>query len=411
MKKVLIACPQCDGQDVGENLCGFEWTSRLAREADVTLLTLRFPGHEAPSKQLKGVRVVEWGAKPYLASRPRVNSTVKPWYPHFYYQARRWTKAALQGGEQFDLLHQIMPMATRYPSPFSGLEVPFILGPVGGGVATPDGFRGELGSEPPFMRLREFDRMRLRRDPMLRKTYQRAAAVIGCSPYVEEHLKDIKLKRFVSEYEVGIEELPPAATRDGGPSGPLRLLFVGRIIRTKGLRDAIRALAKLNDVDDVRLEVAGSGEDVEPCRTEAAALGVGDRVRFLGRLPRGELQPLYAKADVFLFPSFREPTGGVLFEAMQFGVPVVTSTLGGPGHIVTEACGIRVAPNSPEQFAEDIAAAIRHLALNPDLRSKMAAASRERIAELGLWERKLGRILALYDDVAGDAGEDEGFAA
>ena len=400
VRKILIVCPQCDGNDVGENLCGFQWTSRLAQKFDVTVLTQKFPGHVPPSEQLKGIKAVEWDAKPFLSRHQRFNSAVKPWYPHFYFQARRWIKEAQARGEAFDLLHQIMPMAIRYPSPCAGLNLPFVIGPVGGGVATPAGFRSELGTEPRFMRLREFDRLRLRFDPLLRRTYEEARSIICCSPYVARHLDTVATKRIDIEYEVGIEDLPRRQIKDQRPAGTLRLLYVGRIVRTKGLRDAVRALAQLKDLPHVTLEAAGSGEDVEACMAEAERLGVSSRVRFLGRLPRADLDPVYQAADALLFPSFREPTGGVLFEAMRYGIPVITSTEGGPGHIVTDACGVRVRPVSPVQYAADLATAIRRLAGDPALRDAMGAAARERIAELGLWERKLSRVSRIYEEIA-----------
>ncbi len=399
-KKILIVCPQCDGGDVGENLCGYQWTSRLAALTDATVLSIKFPGHVPPSSQLPGVRVIEWDAKPYIDANPRFNSTVKPWYPHFYFRARRWIKDALGQGERFDLLHQIMPMATRFPSPCAGLGVPFILGPVGGGVATPKGFRDELGTEPFFMRLRDLDRARLRYDPLLRKTYKEAAAVVCCSPYVADHLRDIPIKRIVVEYEVGIETVSEPEAKTLNPPGKLNMLYVGRIIRTKGLRDAIRALVKLNDLPEVTLTAAGSGEDLDACKAEAEKLGVASRVTFLGRLPRDDLEHFYQTADLLLFPSFREPTGGVLFEAMRHGLPAIVATTGGPGHIVTDDCGLRVAPITPDQFSTEIAGAIRRMAADPDMRQAMGEAARRRITALGLWETKLARMVGLYDEIA-----------
>jgi glycosyltransferase involved in cell wall biosynthesis len=398
-RSVLIVCAQLDGEDVGENWCGYEWVSRIGRECDLTVVTQRFPGHRAPSEQLPGLRVVEWDAQGYLSRYPRFNSAAKPWYPAFYLRVRRWIGQALARGERFDLMHQIMPMAMRYPSPCTGFGIPFVLGPVGGGVATPEALKAELGTEPGFMRLRDIDSLRLSYDPMLRRTYREAASIICCSGYAAERLTALAPRRIDLEYEVGFETLAPARPPVERRPGELRMLYAGRIIRTKGLRDAIRALGRLQDLPHATLDVAGSGEDLDACRREAAELGVSDRLRFLGRLPRAELEPLYRAADVFLFPSFREPTGGVLFECMRHGLPAIVASTGGPGHIVTADCGIRVAPAEPNAFAGGIAEAIRRMASSPSLRQAMGEASRRRIAELGLWDRKISRVMAIYDAV------------
>jgi len=213
----------------------------------------------------------------------------------------------------------------------------------------------------------------------------------------------LPLKRIDLEYEVGIETLGNARAERTSTGDEFRLLHVGRTIRTKGLRDTIRALAHLADMPGVVLDVAGSGEDMPACEREAEELGVTSRIRFHGRLPRSELEPLYRDADLFVFPSFREPTGGVLFECMRHGLPAVVASTGGPGHIVTEACGVRVAPAAPEAYAKAIADAIRLIAGDPVRRHAMGLAARARIAELGLWDRKIERLLAIYEACAATA--------
>nr|WP_245243162.1 glycosyltransferase family 4 protein [Pararhodobacter sp. SW119] len=197
--------------------------------------------------------------------------------------------------------------------------------------------------------------------------------------------------------ELGIDGLPPERPAREGPG--LRLLHVGRAVRTKGLRDVIRALAQLSDLPDVTLTAIGDGEDLPHARAEAVALGVADRVTFRGRQPKEVVMEAYAEADVFAFPSFREPTGGVLYEAMQAGLPVITVDYGGPAFITDDACAIRLQLSTPEALARDLAAAIRTLYHDPERRSAMGQAARTRVAVEGLWPRKIDRLLRHYDEV------------
>mgnify|MGYP002261134761 CR=1 FL=1 len=81
----------------------------------------------------------------------------------------------------------------------------------------------------------------------------------------------------------------------------------------------------------------------------------------MGRVPRQAVTGLYEAADVFLFPSFREPSGSAVFEALGHGLPVITVDRGGPGHVVTSQCGIKVPVNDPDQMANAIAAAIQEI--------------------------------------------------
>lgn len=199
--------------------------------------------------------------------------------------------------------------------------------------------------------------------------------------------------------ELGIDDIPPLPDRTGHAG--LTLLHVGRGVRTKGLRDVVRAMGQLRDIPGLRLISAGAGEEIALCRAEAAALGIAEQVKFLGLIPRDQVEGLYREADIFAFPSFREPAGNVLYEAMRWGLPVIAADRGGPGHIVTDQTGIRVGVTTPDAMARDVAAAIRRLAEDPDLRQRMGAAGRDKVAAEGLWSDKAARLVRLYESVIG----------
>src|SRR5699024_4418430 len=103
-------------------------------------------------------------------------------------------------------------------------------------------------------------------------------------PYVRRSLASVPLKQleFMSETAVNDLPSPPPPSPDPSEDAPVRLLFVGRVIRTKGVRDAIRALALLRDRRLV-FDVVGDGFDREACESLAGELGVADRVHFHGR--------------------------------------------------------------------------------------------------------------------------------
>lgn len=404
--RVLIISPQCDGQGVGETWNAYSWVSRLVPSCDVTLLTstipkrFRGPGRKPPSEQLPQIRVVEWESFPYLPRFRKMASMIKPDYFSFYFSVRRWIRRALANGEQFDLAHQLTPLAFRYPSPLKGLGIPYIIGPLAGGLPTPPRFANECRSAPLYTRLRAIDEIRLRHDPFLRKTYSSAEVVLCSTPYVRDALSSVPTKRCEVLCEVGVDHLAASRLARRRQLGELRMLHVGRLVRTKGLRDAIRAMARLADLPNVTLDVAGDGEELEPCRREVEELGLSSRIRFWGRLTRDEVEERYKEADLFLFPSFREATGIVLFEAMRNGLPIITTDRGGPGYIVNESCGVRVPVEHPSQFADDLAVAIRDVAVKPGRLEALSEGARARTQEIGLWPNKIKVMLKLYREVS-----------
>jgi glycosyltransferase involved in cell wall biosynthesis len=387
----------CDGEDIGEAWFGHQWAYRLGARHNVTLLTYYKRGRTPPSRQLSDIRVIEWAEPAGVGRAERLNSMLKPGYFPFYLRARRWIRQSLARGERFDLAYQPVPEAMRYPSPVAGLDIPFIIGPVGGSLPSLDGFGGREDTAPWYVGLRRFDQLRLRHDPLLRRTYEQASCVLGIAPYAREFLTGLSLQRFEVMSDTGLERLPSLVDR-AGRQGKVRLLFVGRLVRTKGARDAIRALGLISGLP-VELDVVGEGFDRGACEALAAGLGLSDRVRFHGWLPRERVDEFYTAADVFVFPSYREPGGSVVFEAMGHGLPLVVSDIGGPGAAVDETSGIRIHPTSPDEYARALAAAITRLASDRALRLSLGAGARRRVSEIGLWDSKVDRFEEICRDV------------
>jgi len=397
--KVLLIAPNCDGTDVGEGWCAYQWARALGKEVELTLLAFQRSGRTPVAEQLPYVEVNACPEPAWLTHRERLNAMLKPAYPLFYRWTRGWIRRSLREGRRFDLGHQLTPLALRYPSPFLGLGLPYIFGPLGGSLDTPPAFQAECGSAAWFTRLRHLDRLRLRWDPLLRRSYSEAALVFGVAPYVRQVMADIPLQRFEVMSELGIEALVSASERALPEPGCLRLLHIGRGVRTKGLRDVIRALALLTDLPKVTLDCAGRGEEMALCQREAEKLGVGARVRFHGQIPRCEVEALYGAADLFVFPSFREPSGTVVFEALRWGLPVIAADRGGPGHVVDDSCGVRVPAESPRQLASDLAAAIRGFAVEPQRLEGLRTGASRRVEALGLWPRKAAQMVSFYHDL------------
>ena len=239
----------------------------------------------------------------------------------------------------------------------------------------------------------------MRHDPFLLRTYSRAGAVLGVAPYVANLLNPAHPRRFEVISELGIDALASKRPIHSNV-GPLQLLHVGRGVRTKGLRDVVRAIAKLPADVSVHLSCAGQGPEIAFCREEAARLDIADRITFHGQIPRDEVEALYRKSQVFVFPSFREPSGSVIFEALRNGLPVITCNVGGPGFVVDRSCGITLDAINPRQLADDLAGAICALARDSQQCASLGEGAMRRAEEIGLWENKIDWLMNLYDDIS-----------
>jgi glycosyltransferase involved in cell wall biosynthesis len=216
---------------------------------------------------------------------------------------------------------------------------------------------------------------------------------------VEDILAGVPVRRFEAMSEHGFVALPQARPPRERDPGELRCVYVGRLIRSKGARDAIRALAQLGDLPNVTLDIVGDGEDRRSCEAEVEQFGLRERVRFHGWLTKPEVAQRYLESDALVFPSFREPSGRVVLEAMSYGLPVVAAAYGGPGAMIDAEVGVAVPCVEPAQYVRDIARALRDLAGNPSGAAHLGAAGRRLIELRYMWPSKIDWLERLYAEV------------
>jgi len=397
--RVVAITVHADLHSVGEGYAAAKLLQALSSMVDLTVLNLDGNGKIPLAEQLPYANVIGFPEPAFMSNRfERLNAMLVPYFPVFVRKCLAWLRTYQESNLNFELVHQMLPYAARYALPFQRIDNPYIIGPLAGSLATPSGFENDFGPVPWYTRLRKLDQFRFCYDPFLRRTFQCASEVLLAAPYMKDVLQPLPIENSWVLMPWAHEGLKPRPSRSG-EAGVLRLLHVGRVVRTKGLRDTIRALAHLNDLPSVTLVSAGAGPDLERCKVEVENLGLSERVSFLGHVPRKEIERLYREADAFCFPSFREPLGHVVFEAMAQRLPVITTDRGGPNNTVNDTCGFRVSVEHPQSFSRDIASAIRKLATDPKLRITMGTAAFQRVKSFGTWDDRARELVQVYERI------------
>jgi len=210
----------------------------------------------------------------------------------------------------------------------------------------------------------------------------------------EQYREKIRLIRF--GLDLGRLKPRPAS---GSPRP--RLLCVGGLVPKKGHRHLLRACAMLKERGvDFELLVIGEGPFGARLRELCAALGLGDRVAFLGGLSGDEVMARYTPDAILVQPSVYAPDGErdgfptVISEAMAVGTPVVSTYVSGIPEVIRNGeNGLLVSPEDPEALAE----AIGRLLADPALRARLAAAGMATAREVfdsSRWVPQLERLLA-----------------
>ena len=178
--------------------------------------------------------------------------------------------------------------------------------------------------------------------------------------------------RHIPNFAAAPPETAPAE-RDllNTPADAPLLLSMGRLHDAKAHDVTLQALTR---IPDAFLWIAGVGPQEAKLKAMAAALGVADRVRFLGW--RNDASALYRAADVCVFPSRYEPLGNVVIQAWAHGLPVVAAASQGPAALIADGeDGLLV----PVDDAEALAATTRRLLDDPMLRIRLVQNGSDRV--------------------------------
>ncbi|MER3412013.1 MAG: hypothetical protein C4305_06770, partial [Thermoleophilia bacterium] len=150
-------------------------------------------------------------------------------------------------------------------------------------------------------------------------------------------------------------------------------------------------------VEGVSFLVAGEGPERAAMERRAQALGLGDRVRFLGPLPRQRVLELFRAADATVLSSTWENFPHAVIESLAVGTPVIATRVGGVAEVVEEGVnGLLVPPGDAQALAQ----AIRRLLAEPGLRQQLAAKAEDSVARFSP-QAVYGRIESLLLEAAG----------
>jgi glycosyltransferase involved in cell wall biosynthesis len=200
----------------------------------------------------------------------------------------------------------------------------------------------------------------------------------------------IACERYLREARPAAEAPVPAEA-----GAPLRLAFIGRLAREKGVFDMVEALHFAREAGITpRLLIAGAGPDEADLRSRVHELALRRQVTFLGVLDEAGKARLLGASDALLLPSLSEGLPYALLEAMAAGAVPVATRVGAIPDVMTEGQhGLFVPYGEPRALAETIGA----LAADRAALARMSAACRRRVAAAFSIERVAGDLRALYE--------------
>lgn len=321
-------------------------------------------------------------------------------YPgNIYFEYCVWQrfKHALRAGE-YDLVHRASPMSPTIPSPMAKWSpVPFVIGPVLGGLPWPAQFKGEMRREGEWM---NYFRVAHRLMPYYYATYKYAAAIMAGYAHTVGDIPKRDHARVVEFSEGGIHptDFPLVEKPDNDKA---MVLFVGRLVPFKQPEVLIRCFERSAVLQKHRLVIVGDGPELPRLRSAVEKAGLQGLVELTGALPIERVRALMVEADIFAFPSVREQGGGVLTMASMSRTPCVVVDYGGPAVRVPSGCGIKIPLGSVEQIIQGFTQALETLVNDRQATRTLGEAAREFTQKFYSWQWKARKTREIYDWVLG----------
>jgi len=316
----------------------------------------------------------------------------------------------------FDVIHHLTFGQYWIPTPLSRLDVPFLLGPVGGGEMTPPGFAEHFSTAGKLHELlRDAIREWLPLLPWARLAYQAAGWSFATTEATAGAIRNMGV--------TAVSVLPQSAIGDGdelsrfsrgrGPSrrddSPgLHLISACRLVHWKAVDLSIEALAvAVARGLPVTLTVLQDGPERRRLGMLAEELGIAERVTFAGVLPTLEdVFAAMADADALIHPALHEAFGQSCLEALALGTPVICLDWCGPGLIVDDSSGYRVKPDGRRRTIEGLADAIAACHRDKRAGRSKGDAARTRAREVFSWSGLARKIDDAYLRISRKPGAD-----
>ncbi len=318
-----------------------------------------------------------------------------------YFEHLVWQKfeKRLRSGE-FDIVHRITPLSPTTPSSIAAklakLGIPFIIGPLNGGLPWPREFNAARRREREWL---SYIRGAYKLLPGYRSTRRNAAAIICGSIATLDQMPKWCRDKCVYMPENAIDPARFPEPKAKLAMHPMRVAFVGRLVPYKGADMLLEAAAPLIKTGLVTVDIIGDGPELLRLQEIVQREGIEAGVDFAGWVPHEKLHERLEKAHVLGFPSIREFGGAIVLEAMALRLVPIVINYGGPGELLSTDSGIAIPIGNRECIVRDFRAALTGLCGDWHRIDNMATNARNRVISQFTWQTKAASVLELYQRV------------
>lgn len=318
-------------------------------------------------------------------------------YPFFERKVWRQFGAQIKAGE-YDIVHRVTPLSPTANSLIArkcrAAGVPFVMGPLNGGVPWPKEFAAAQIKEREFL---SFVRSAYKLNPARTATLRNASAIVAGSSYTQSEVPARFQDKTFFVPENAIDPIRFNGANTPYDTGPIKACFIGRLVPYKGCDMLLTAAQPLLAEGRMTLDILGDGPELGPLKDLAVSLGIDQAVTFHGWVDHNQIQQTLRQSHIFTFPSIREFGGGVVLEAMSLGLVPVICDYAGPSELVTAKTGFKIPMGTPQNIIDRLQAQLKAICADPAQLVPMSQAARDTVQRHFTWSAKAKQLRQVYD--------------
>lgn len=410
--KILILAEQCNPEWPSLPIVGYKAAVEISKLVDVVVVT-HIRNKENIDKYGLGCAEVlyvdnEYIAKPIYKLAKLIRGTEGGWttamafnYPS--YLAFEWEALKMLGrrikANEFDVIHRVTPMSPTLPSIIaSKVNIPFVLGPLNGGLKWPKEFDSERLKEREWLSpIRKLYKLL----PYSKSTLKNAKAILaGFQHTIDDFPADMENK-IINFPEVGIDPLLFNVTEKHAEQNKKTILFASRLVPYKLPDIVLDAFINSKQLQQHNLVIVGDGPLRSEMESKVKEHKLENVVQFLGWKTQKEVSTYMKTSDIFAYPTIRELGAGALVEAMACKMACVVVDYGASASLIDSDRGVKLAIQDKQGITSELTSVLENLVDNPALITKLADNAHKHVMNYYSWEQKAKKTLEVYNWVLG----------
>lgn len=406
--KILLNLYACEPNRGSEPGVGWHWAIELAKDARKDVYVLTRANNESvidkywqDNKKPENLHFLYYDLPKFWIWAKHHGLSVNIYYSLWLYGAGRYAEK-LNSKYHFDMAHHLTFGVFRDASFLYKLNIPYVVGPVGGGEYTPSSLMCLYKSKKGKVEenLRRFANKLSLINPFYFIAYKRASLILTKTDETKNALGYNSLKKkAITKLEIGIDSVEENFPKDRDMH---TFIYVGRFIFLKGIELTLQAFKIYCDKFDsgARLILIGKGYLQHDIELFAEKNNLKDKIEIIDWIEQKKLQHYYQTCAAMIFPSLHDSSSNVVLEALSNGMPVVALDCGGPAAVLGDnlrSLIVRVGNNSVGQVANDIATRISDIIADKNYYVVISGKCVSRAKEL-LWSETVNSTYAMIEE-------------